>query len=163
MGGVDQASHLRVNFSCYKPYEKRWWRPILYWLLDICINNAYLLWKLQKNNQSRRLHETFFDDLVRVMLNYDPWTPAPGQDSCLHEPVKLQSRQRCAWGWKSKGGCVQGDKREDNKRRALRAISGNARPDSRPRQVQTGCKQCRVALCIDRACWRQFHESGMHR
>ena len=96
MGGVDEASHLRVNFSCHKPYEKRWWRPILYWLLDICINNAYLLWKLQKNNQSRRLHETFFDDLVRVMLNYDPWTPAPGQDSCLHEPVKLQSRQRCA-------------------------------------------------------------------
>ena len=43
MGGVNQASHLQVNFSCHKPYEKRWWRPILYWLLDVCANNAYLL------------------------------------------------------------------------------------------------------------------------
>ena len=162
MNGVDISSHLRHQFTCLQSREQRNWRPIFYVLLDTCINDAYLLWKRNQDSKDHNLHHKFHTRLTEQLLLYDAWTPAPGNAS-LHKSVILGSRQRCAWGRKRPGGCVQGDTKKDSKRRYLGEISGNARPDSRPRQVRTGCKQCRVALCIDRACWIEYHRSATAR
>jgi hypothetical protein len=55
---------------------------------------------------------------------------------------------------------MQGDTRRESNRRFSTEIDGNARPDPWPRQVQTGCEQCRVALCVGRACWLAFHATA---
>lgn len=153
MNGVDTASQIRGGFSVHRPTEVKWWRPILYWILDICANNAYLIWKTIQDQTDHELHKQFIDSLIEDMTHYDAWTPAPPPTS-EHHWEQRETRGRCAWGRKTPGGCVQGDKKE---RQVLGEVSSNARSAARPRQVQTGCKQCGVFLCIDRKCWRRFH------
>ena len=36
MNGVDTASQIQRGFSIYQPSETKWYRPIFYWILDIC-------------------------------------------------------------------------------------------------------------------------------
>jgi hypothetical protein len=41
---VDNADHLRSNFTVERRQETRTWRPLAFWLLDTCLVNSYLLW-----------------------------------------------------------------------------------------------------------------------
>jgi len=43
--GIDHANHLRRNFNCHRQFELRNWRPIAYWLFDVCSTNAFVIWK----------------------------------------------------------------------------------------------------------------------
>ena len=160
MNGVDTASQIQRGFSVHQPSESKWYRPIFYWIIDICQNNAFLVWRTTQTHQKRHvLHQRFIDWLIEEMLWYDKWTPAPLPPS-EHHPEYLDTRGRCVWGKRTVGGCVQGTKR---KRMPMEEISGNARPAKRPRQVRTGCKQCGVHLCIDRDCWHRHHASNTCR
>ena len=157
MNGVDTASQIQRGFSIHQPSEVKWYRPIFYWIVDICQNNAYLIWRTtQKHPLDKHDHRRWIDILIEQMLGYDKFTPAPMAPS-EHYPEYLDTRGRCVWGKRTAGGCVQGTKR---KRTVLSEISGNARPEKRPRQVRTGCKQCGVHLCIDRDCWHRHHASN---
>ena len=44
IGGVDVANHLRSNFTIARPSNYRNWRPKLWYLIDICKDNAYKAW-----------------------------------------------------------------------------------------------------------------------
>jgi len=158
MNGVDTASQLRRGFTCHKPYDCKWWRPIFYWLIDICANNAYLIWKTTQSKKDHKLHMRFIDTLIDEMLEYDMHTPAPGNIT-EHHWERLSKRQQCSYGLKTKGGCVHGEGQPSKKRRCLGEISGNARATTKPREVWTGCKQCQVALCLKGDCWRRYHAS----
>ena len=152
MNGVDLASQLRGGFSCHKPQSSKWWKPIFYWLMDICVNNAYLIWRTVQYGKGRRGHKTFIDTLYDEMLDYDMHTPAPGEVE-EHTPATWKAKGDCAWGKKSPRGCVQGSA----ERGVLREISGNVRVAKRPRQTRKGCLRCGVHLCTDRLCWRRYH------
>ena len=78
MNGVDMASQIRGGFSVHQPLEVKWWRSILYWILDICANNAYLIWKTTQDEKDHELHEWFIDALIEAMTNYDMHAPASG-------------------------------------------------------------------------------------
>ena len=158
MNGVDMASQIRGGFSVHQPLEVKWWRSILYCILDICANNAYLIWKTTQDEKDHELHEWFIDALIEAMTNYDMHAPASG-NPLKHSWHREEKVGVCAWGRKHKGGCVQGDKKNASTRQVLREVSGNARPTTRPRQIRTACKQCGVHLCIDRSCWRRYHAS----
>jgi hypothetical protein len=41
MNGVDRGNQLRKSFTCHKPYERRIWRPLWYYILDVCAVNSY--------------------------------------------------------------------------------------------------------------------------
>ena len=156
MNGVDTASQLRTGFSCHKPHEVKWWRPLFYWLLDICANNSYLLWRTTQPI-THKLHQQFIDTLIHSLLHYDKWTPIPTN---IHRPIRLERKRRCAYGVKRPGACLQGDSKRDTNRRFGTEISGNVRPSRRPRQVRTTCRECGVTLCIDRICWQAFHATA---
>ena len=157
MNGVDIASQIQRGFSIHQPSEERWWRPLFYWIMDICLNNAYLIWKTtQTHVKGKRHHQRFIDLLIKQMLNYSRWTPAPPPPSEHHWEC-LEKLGYCAWARKTPGGCVQGDKKG---RVVLGRVSRNARVTKRPRQVRTGCKLCQVPLCIDRDCWLRYHASN---
>ena len=158
MNGVDTASQLRGGFSVHRPVEVKWWRPIFYWILDICANNAFLIWKTTQNQKNHSLHQQFIDSLIHDMTHYDIHTPAPG-DVSQHHWQRKEKVGECAWGKKRPGGCVQGDRKDASERQILGELSGNAGATIRPRRVRTACKQCGVHLCIDRSCWRRYHAS----
>jgi hypothetical protein len=44
----DLADQLRGNFGCQRQWERRTWRPLAYWLFDVCPVNSYLLWRCQQ-------------------------------------------------------------------------------------------------------------------
>ena len=44
MNGVDRSNQLRKNFTAHRPFEQRVWRPLWYYMLDICAVISYLLW-----------------------------------------------------------------------------------------------------------------------
>ena len=51
MGGVDIADHL----GCYYSFGRRtvkWWRKLLFWLLEVSVVNAYILYRLTVNSLS---------------------------------------------------------------------------------------------------------------
>ena len=44
MGGVDKADHYAVFYSI-KRKSKKWWRKLMFWLLEVAIVNSYILYK----------------------------------------------------------------------------------------------------------------------
>lgn len=43
MNGEDTANQLRHNFKVHRSFERRIWRPLWYYILDVCAVNGYLL------------------------------------------------------------------------------------------------------------------------
>jgi hypothetical protein len=156
MNGGDVANQLRHTISCHRPQESKWWRPIWYWLLDICATNAYLLWKLNEDATDTRLHAKFHSRLVEQLLEPDPTVPdgLHHPDWSEHQPGPLQKPTYCAWGKKHPGECEQGGRK---KRQFGDEITNHSRPAKRPRQVKTCCKLCGVALCVGHDCWYKWH------
>ena len=158
MNSVDTASQLRRGFTVHQPGESKWWRPIFYFLIDICCNNTYLIWKTRWSPKNHKLHQLFEDELETQLLQYDLHTPRPS-NVFEHEREPLPTKLQCAYGLKVKGGCVQGGTPRGMKRTVLGEIKPNARPNPKPREVRWGCKQCRVPLCKEGTCWNKYHST----
>lgn len=54
MGGVDNHDHLRSSYTTQRK-SKIWWHHFLWFSVDVCLINSYLLWK----ENHRGLHKTF--------------------------------------------------------------------------------------------------------
>ena len=44
MGGVDKADQYAVYYSIERK-SKKWWRKLVFWLLEVAIMNSYILYK----------------------------------------------------------------------------------------------------------------------
>jgi hypothetical protein len=162
MNGVDNSNQLRKNLSTHQRFEHRTWRPLGYWLFDVAATNAYALWRLQQTSElraSHREHQIFEKQLIHGLLQRGPpHTPTP----------RVGKRSRCRWGVLRPGDCVQGQGVDDNsneaiergQRSVLSEIDGNSAqrpPIKRSRNIRSGCVDCQVTLCIDRACFDSYH------
>jgi hypothetical protein len=47
MGGVDHSDHYCATYSFICKFLK-WWRKLLFWCLEVCIVNSYILYCFQK-------------------------------------------------------------------------------------------------------------------
>ena len=65
------------------------------------------------------------------MLGYNLHTLALGK-VLKYYWERVEKKGQYTYGIKVKGGCVQGDNKQDLGRRVLADISGNARPNMRP-------------------------------
>ena len=153
---MDLANQLRSTYTCYRAGDDKWWRPLWWWLIDICITNAYVLWKATDTNSDHRQHRRFHDELIDSLLaipqlqEVDPWDDIPLEDI----PITVTKKGYCCWGLKSKGGCEAGSHRN---RSVLGEIVNSSRAPKRPRQVRTGCKKCGIRICTDGKCWDNWH------
>ena len=77
-------------------------------------------------------------ELRRNRRDYDPF-PRPVSPQGLRNPGTC---------------CVAG---VGNKRKFGDVIVNDVRPNARPAQVKTGCKECRKALCTAKSCWDNWH------
>ena len=159
---VDISSYLRYQFTYLQSHKQRNQCPIFYMLLDIYINNIYLLQKRNQNLKDYNLYYKFYTRLIKQLLLYNIQTPAP-RNASLYKLVILESRQRYIQDQKRLGRYIQSDTKKDSKRRYLGKISSNIRLDLRPQQVWTGCKQCQVTLYIDRAYQIEYYRSAIAR
>jgi Transposase IS4 len=110
MNDMDRANQLRKNLTVNRPYKRRVWRPLWYYLLDICAINSGLIWdKLHLGQcQKKRGHRRFRENLIQALLS-TPYTEStshhkwskpvhlPNQEVEGHQWNRLQKRGYCVW------------------------------------------------------------------
>jgi Transposase IS4 len=166
MNGVDQGNQLRKNFSAHRPYERRVWRPLWFYILDICAVNSYLIWKGNSEDQSKRGQRKYRHSLISALLNTAPPPPPPPprrirQPSHTHCWERFEKRGYCLW-------CKKYTEKWEPKR--TRPILGeivngavNGAISTQPqRQSRTygGCRICSVHLCVKGACFELYHSNN---
>ena len=156
MNGIDLANQIRRSFTCQRPHQLKWWRPIAFWLFDICANNSFLIWQRNTNKlelKNRYGHQEFQDSLIRSLLGVE--SKLPMYDSLSNHVVQsIKQRRYCAWGSRHPTECHAG---RDPHRKVLGTVVNGVQPRVRGRQVQTICVACGVALCADRSCFHKWH------
>jgi len=159
---VDIADQLQAYFSIQLQGVKTW-RPLLYWLLDTTIVNAYLLFEHQRKaklvgkDKACSIHRTFREALVSALL-VDPKLPQEKASSSvtkktelphsrLTRPIEIHSQEPvskttclfCRW------------QRHNEKGRTTRIIT---KTNQLPR-TRISCSYCKVPLC--RECFNKFY------
>ena len=162
MNGVDRSNQLRKNFTAHRPYERRVWRPLWYYMLDVCAVNAYLIWKGDTKDKAKRGQRCFREPLIKALLN----TPYPKVEMLVKKtykskPMPLPNRDTLNHHWQefSKRGYCVWCKKKDKMRPALAEIVNQAASNTcqRRSRVYGGCMSCNVYLCVKEDCFRQFH------
>jgi hypothetical protein len=134
-GGVDTMDQLRQSFSIGRK-SKKWWPNLVWWLIDMCILNAYSLYNQQQQVKIRQLEfrEQLMQQLVEV---YGQQRSNIGRPSSISQ--QKQQQQHCP--------------QRTNKERDCAYCSHE--PDSR-KQSRIQCELCHVHLCID-PCFKLYH------
>lgn len=167
---VDNADHLRSNFTVERRQETRTWRPLVFWLLDTCLVNSYLLWMTAQPQdvvKSKHTHRWFREELFSEMFAYKdpapspPISPARTRYTSKHHPVRMALRAHCEYSIAQGGDCIGGSMAVvDRRRDALAIIDGNAQRKSRAirsKRTQFGYSFCQKHLCIKTGCYEKFH------
>ena len=68
MHAIDNNNQLREGFTIYRPYEDKWWRSLLDWLLDLCFTNTFKVWKYYQEVDNGKLHDIFWKELEEELL-----------------------------------------------------------------------------------------------
>jgi hypothetical protein len=134
-GGVDTMDQLRGNYAIGRKSMK-WWPQLVWWLIDMCIINAYSLYNPQQQSKISQLEfrEQLMQQLVqqypqeRVRIGRHPRSPNPHRET-EHWPMRSHEERECVY-------C-------------------SLQPDRRHRS-SIQCDVCHVALCID-PCFKLFH------
>ncbi|XP_050294119.1 piggyBac transposable element-derived protein 4-like isoform X1 [Anthonomus grandis grandis] len=69
MGEVDVADHYAASYQFLRKTSK-WWRKVFFWLLDVSINNAFILQKIATNNQQLRSRNFRKKLVIQLVGNY---------------------------------------------------------------------------------------------
>lgn len=67
MGGVDVADHYATTYAFGRKTSK-WWRKVFFWLFDVAMNNAFILYKLNKNLTDKYRSRQFRKKLVEQLI-----------------------------------------------------------------------------------------------
>jgi Transposase IS4 len=166
MNGVDRANQLRRNFTAHRAYERRVWRPLWYYILDVCAVNGYLVWKGDTEDKSKKGQRPFRSALAEALLNTPYATSNHGNYQAM--PLINENAQNHHWEqFPKRGYCVWCKKQAETFkiRPVLAEIVNGAAPTGRKRSArsQGGCKGCNVYLCKKGACFKQYHSNSNHK
>jgi hypothetical protein len=135
--GVDTVDQLRQYYAIQRKSYKNW-PPLAWWLIDMCIINAYSLWCL--DTRASISQQDFRDALVDQIEEAYPihdHTPERGRSPPPaisgeggHWPHRVSKRGTCV-------NCSKGRERRS--------------------EVRNTCKRCGVYLCQE-PCMEQWHE-----
>ena len=135
MGHVDTVDQLR-SYYVVQRRGRRTWPAVAWWLLDMCINNAYKLWCLEARPKPELLH--FREELLKqIAASY------PGQRTHA-QPTVPTVRPRASLGHWPK----QTDTAHDCHHCSDRSVQR--------RRSTFQCEVCEVYLCVD-PCFKQHH------
>ena len=136
-GGVDTLDQLRSNYSMGRKSMKNW-PSLAWWLLDMCVINAYRLFTLQTGRTASQLEFriALMDQLAAAHPpqragEQQPPPRRPGRPSAPHYPKRSSRRRDCSY-------CSEG-----RKHRQFTFFV---------------CDHCDKHLCVD-PCFRLYHEA----
>jgi len=143
MGYVDKADRMANSYTASRRTWK-WTKKLFFHLLDMTILNSYIL--LSTCGGKKISHRDFRLTLVREMLAWAGHEPRPSKAvgrTALASPniSRLDTRHNKHWP----GG-------NPTKRQCRVCSEGGV-----TRKVRSKCVKCDVALCVDRACFTDYH------
>jgi hypothetical protein len=163
MNGVDRSNQLRKNFTAHRSYERHIWRPLWYYILDVCAVNSYLIFKGDTTDQGNRGQRRFREPLMDALL----CTPSPSSPPPPPPPIPQPSLTHCWERFKKRGYCLWCKKYTANwEPKRTRVILGEIVNGATSTQAQRysraygGCKICSVYLCVKGACFELYHSSN---
>lgn len=136
MGGTDRMDQ---NINAYRiaVRGKKWWWPLFTWLIDVAVQNAWLLARCTGKDMDQL---TFRRDLVMAyLLRYQNCPKAPGRKPTL-KPGEKDAR------FDLYGHFIEPVPNDGRRRCALETCSSRTRSQ---------CCKCLVGLCMQ--CFRKYH------
>ena len=132
---VDVINQLHYSYLPGRKSRKCWTR-LVWWLVDICILNAFRLWQVQQPDES---HLTFRMQLAHELMECLPADRRPQRTSHPPPGGAALAKDHYSALSQARGDCVRCSRR----------------PDGRV-TTQYVCAMCRVHLCIG-ACFAAYH------
>jgi len=134
--GVDTIDQLHANYSIGRK-SKKWWPRLVWWLIDMCIINAYSLYQQKQQVQISQLE--FRQHLMNQLL--EQYGQQHSNTSChSSSPHRQQKRDHWPQHTNEERDCVYCSERSEHRR-----------------QSRIQCELCKVHLCID--CFRLYHQA----
>jgi hypothetical protein len=132
---VDRVDQLRSYYAIERKSMKNW-PPLAWWLVDMCITNAYALWRRDTKSEDSQL--VFRKELLRQLA-----AAYPPPHSHEEPAVPPHSTRPAAGHW---------PKHAHKKRKCVVCTRGRAGGS----QSEIECEQCGVHLCLA-PCFKQYH------
>jgi hypothetical protein len=164
MGGVDIANQLRESYETHRK-TLRVWLPLLYWLIDAIISNAYRLQYLYKKSQGvplnhlpsqldfrQALYKKLFAFYKQPEHQFSERLPQIRTNSIVqHVAIRQPKKSGCIW-------CryLIGKRRQ----KIIDNTQSNEDASGRAKQTIYRCEACNVALCIKGTCWKDYHSNS---
>jgi Transposase IS4 len=95
MGGVDVADMRRMHCNSMLMGQNQWWLKLFFYLLDVSVENAYVLYNIAMDKKEINLVE-FKEQLVMSMVGHKI-QDVPTEIPMVHEIVKLEGRYLFAY------------------------------------------------------------------
>ena len=132
---VDTVDQLRQYYAMQRKSMKNW-PSLAWWLIDMCIINAYTLWCLDNNSQISQL-----DFRQAILQQLAASYPLQRNSALIHIPPHQQSTIESHW-----------PKHSHKARECKHCTEGRIRR----RRSEVVCKQCGVHLCLE-PCFELYH------
>ena len=148
MNGMDVANQMRASYTTHIVTERNW-LPILYWLLDAAIVNAFRIQQIYYQQKQKInpiiSHLDFHEKLYKKLFDFTSlakqahFLPIIRLDSQLnHSKIRLEKIGICIWcAYQRKQGQKDQTKQADCS--------------------YLNCSVCKVYLYLKTKCWEEFH------
>ena len=148
MNGVDIGNQMRASYTTHL-VTLRNWLPILYWILDAAIINAFRIQHIYMQQQGIKplptqsaFREKLYQELFENSATLDELSATRLSSQLNHQQIRLGKERVCAW-------CAY--KRKKNQKKGSKHAGCS----------RSGCSVCKVPLCnskeTGRSCWEEFH------
>ena len=145
MGGVDRFDQFRERYSVGRRSVK-WWHRILYWLIDLMVVNAYVMYQINRRQHSVSDQLSFRLQLVRHLTSSYTSSRKRGRPvSFLANKKSVPEEVRLAQ--------VGNHFPQQNQNFRRCRFCSTTKAEKRPRYT---CTACDVPLCLE-PCFRKFH------
>ena len=141
MMGVNRMDQMMSSYSFERKLIK-WWRKVFFWMLEVLINNAHVLYKLHTSTTQKLTMKEFRRELAVQLC----------QDVVRAEPHPIRRHDQTL-----ESLCGRHFAEKSKKRRDCRVCSNKNRGGQR-RLVNTFCAICsdKPFLCIGE-CYKVYH------
>ena len=146
MGGTDLAGQC-FQYYTHKHRSMKWWKRVLFNMLDICLLNATVVFNSIASNQKMSTLEFRISVIEGLLLGWKRSTTQRGQ---RHSKINIAA-----------GGIDQAHypgKNPSGKKRDC-VVCSNRRLPNRRKQTRIICKQCNEPMCVI-PCFEKFHKAS---
>mmetsp|Transcript_12556 Transcript_12556/g.50481 ORF Transcript_12556/g.50481 Transcript_12556/m.50481 type:complete len:511 (+) Transcript_12556:1934-3466(+) len=159
MAGCDQSDQLRSSLTVHRKTRK-WWHPLIFWLIDQSLINAYILYKnecahfKQTPMSRKKFHRAVAESLLGGL---EPTAPPKSRESFGSTSVN-QRKRRARLSLDTTIMCIP-VKHEGNPKQYVHCYDSSGATVQR-RRTAFMCKGCNVPLCINeegKNCWEAYH------